>query len=554
MSEKVLPFDFGSTLEDRTEEVLGAVTEEEGMLLTEILLSYDGIYPSDNTAALTDRGLAFSGDDGKLHVGEKGMKAVSLFPLLGTKAKRRPYPEAFIPFLLSAVASSTLQSGRWQKMITSDFFTALFPGIEKERIAGAAVKAMDRLLKLGIADDSEGEIRLRRPEAESFMRLTEEERLALIIKEGCEHNREERERTALYIHLALLLSGISEDRIEKYLDLIAFLSGTAVPEEDLFLFSILDENDGIISGREFPGKRDTLAVSSDFSITYTGTSPGEIYLYASPIMTDSITEWKLTKSSLKAAFSLDMTPDDVRASLSELSSFPLPDTLYPRISGWFSSFSSLHADRVLLLTADERNARIIDALPTLRIHIIGKIGDNLFLMNTETEPLWRRALENAGFDMLGPTSGPHFEKTMADENKLPPRSFNPPEIREEREIAFSEEQAKMLSDSTADPLRKILILSGFIVAEAQPTPSIDTVNGLYYQEKLRLIHSAITEGKKLYAEFVDGSVLVGKAERTDEERISVNGHLIEIARIWRTAILPKGIKDLELHPSDNDSQ
>ena len=51
MSEKVLPFNFDSILEDRTEEALQAVTKEEGMLLTEILLSYDGIYPSDKSCS-----------------------------------------------------------------------------------------------------------------------------------------------------------------------------------------------------------------------------------------------------------------------------------------------------------------------------------------------------------------------------------------------------------------------------------------------------------------------------------------------------------------------
>ena len=548
-----LPFGFDEVLKKNSDEVLKAVNVEEGVNLTKVLLSYDGVYPDDKTAPLTDKGLARINKDGKLEVTKYGMKAVSYFPLLGRKGQKRPYPEAFFPFLLSIIASSVLQSGRWQKLIASDFFTPLFPGIEKERITEAAIKAMERLIEIGVADDSESELRLSKEKAQSFMRLKEEERLAIILREGAESNREQRERTALFIHLSFSLSGINEDEREKTLDIIKELSGTEVSLDELLLFSIVDENDGILSGRELPLVRGTLAVSSDFSITYTGKSPEDIYLFASPIMTDTTTEWKITKSAMKAAFSLGMNPENVKSILTGISSFPLPETLYPRISGWYSSFSSLKAERVLVLKADERNARIIDALPTIKVHVAGKLDENIFLMNIETEALWRRALENAGFDMLGPTTGPHFDIQKKDEKSIPQSSFTAPKLGYEREIPYTPEMMAKQMESTDDPIRKALINSGFIVSEEESTPSVDTVNGLYYQEKMRIVHTALNEGMKLYAEFADGSVLVGKPSKADDEKILILDHEVDPAKIWKAAVFPKSVRDFELPPSDNDN-
>ena len=547
MNETTLPFGFGTILADYPVKALSAVNKSDGRTLTKALLSYDHMLERDESEALIDRGL-LEWKDGKLSVTECGMKSVSIFPLFGEKRARRPYPEAFFPFLFSAVSSSMLQSGRWQKLISSDFFTSLFPGIDKERIGMASVKAVESLISLGIIDDSNTELRVSREEERRFMKLSEEERLSLVITGKTE-------RYAHFIYLSSLLSGIKEEELDEYLALCTSLSGAEIDKEYLFLFSILDGDEGEITARSFITERTSdFSVSSDFSITYSGKTPAGLYLYATPLLSDSISEWKITKQAAKAAFSAGMTPEEINSELSSISSYPLPETLYPRLSGWFQSFSTLHAERALILKADERNARIIDALPTLQMHILGKLGENIFLMNPDTELLWRRALENAGFDMLGPTKGPRFEKEEEKASIIPPPSFERPAISEERVVPFDKESQEKLLKASTSPLRTALILSGFVVMEEQETPRIAEVNGLYYQEKARLIHQAITEGKKLYVEFTDGETLIGRAEKIDDERIRLSGREIDIAKIWKTASLPVSVKDAVLLPSDNDSQ
>ena len=550
-NERKLPFGFERVLTQDENNVLEVLSTEDGMLLTRIALSLDTIEETEDITSLLDRGMAEWKDE-RLEVTEKGMKAVSLYPLLGTKRTRRIYPEAFFPFLLSIAASGMLPSSRWQKSINSDFFTSLFPSIEKERAIKAAEKSIEALIHLGVIKDDDTTLSISKELSLSFLSLKEEERLALVISEECVYDREKCRRMALFINLASKISDVEE--IENYLDTIKSITGSSVSLSDLLLFSILEIEDGRYTGRKLPEEStEHFAISSDFSITYTGKTPEDICLYASPVMTDRTTEWRITKQSAKAAFSLSLTPEKIKESLSGVSSYAIPETIYPRIALWYSSYSSLSASRALILVCDERNARILDALPTLQMHIEKKLSDTIYIMKRDTEALWRRALENAGFDMLGRTEGPQF-KTEEKGAEIIQSSFTRPAIREERAVPFNRELKEKLILSSPSPFVKALAISGFITRENESIELPEMVNGLYYQEKMRLIRKAEDENLKIYAEFIDGSALVGHVRKADDESILILGKTVEQCKIWKTAILPVSIRDLEMHPSDNDSQ
>ena len=553
-AKQTLPFGFDSVLSSMPGRAAAAADEADGAALTLLALFPESAEKSISLPSLLDRGLA-ENTEGAVRVTDEGMKAVSLYPLLGSPGKHHPYPSAFFPFLLSAAASRTLPSGRWQRMLSSDFFTSLFPGIPPERIAEAAAEAMEALLRLGIAENDSGVITIRKKNAESFMALSEEERIAVVIDERTAYDAALRRKAALMIHAISHLSGISEEEAAGRISMLEGASGYSCSLEKLSGFSVIENDGGIISGRTMhPEGSDTCTISSDFSITCTGRAPDDLFLYAAPVSSDTTVQWKLTKASLKTAFSLGLTPDDVCVRLRRIASYELPETIEPRISGWYSSYSSIKAERALILTADERNARIIDALPTLKMHILGKLGENIFLMDSTTEPLWRRALENGGFDMLGPTSGPRFMEDEEERALLPPSGFSVPEIPEEREVPYDGDTRKKLLDTSDSPLRTALIASGFIVSESQETPDAEMVNGLYYQEKMRLIHAAIADGEKLYLEFPDGSTLIGRAEKEEDGNIAILGRSIDPAKVWKAARLPLSVRDSALPPSDSDSQ
>ena len=135
MKNKKLPFSFEEIIREYPDKVISALTDEEGMLLTEIVLAKNKelFVQSDTAKALFDKGM-IERKDGEIAITEIGEKAISMFPLLGEKERRLAYPAAFFPFILFEIASGKLPSGRWQKIISSDFFTSLFPGVASSRI------------------------------------------------------------------------------------------------------------------------------------------------------------------------------------------------------------------------------------------------------------------------------------------------------------------------------------------------------------------------------------------------------------------------------------
>lgn len=546
MSSRDLPFSFSSLLTTDPEAVASAVSPEEGMSLTKLLL-FPWRFEAEEAAPLLDRGLA-EADGDSFRVTSAGMRTVSLFPLLGRKGPRHPYPEAFFPFLLSTAASGRLHGGRSQKMLSSPFFTSLFPSIDPERIGEAASIALEALIDAGVVVEKGRELGISVEESLRFMSLSEEERIAIVLDRRTLRDPALMRRLSCIAFAATRLSGADEERIRGLLD------DAGVDIERLRTLSVIDIDDGLVTGRIPERISASPVISSDFTITCPGPTPRSIHLYASPESSDTISTWKITKQSMRTAFSLGMTPDDVERELTSLSSFPLPDTIIPRIEGWHSSFSSVKARRALILTADERNARIIEALPTIQMHIIERLGDGIFLMKQDTEMLWRRALENAGFDMMGPTEGPAFSEEEERPSLIPPPTFALPVIPDEREIPYDSERRSRLLASSDTPLRTALIESGFIVHEDDPTPSVEMVNGLYYQEKMRLINAGIADGMKIYAESTDGSVVIAHAEKSDDGMIAIGGKQMDCAKIWKAAALPPSVRDLELRPSDSGSR
>ena len=555
--KRELPFGFEKIIKETREDALSAVTNEEGIFLSSLYLS-GGIpeFP-DLLPSMLDRGLVAEDEDGNLSVTEEGMDAVSLYPLLGNGGDGGFYPEAFFPTILSLAASGTIPSGKnhYSRSFASDFFTAIFPSEEKDSIRQRAIISTERLIALSVVIEKGSGLALSLSDSERFMVLSEYERIALMLFPGCEYDKSMMDKASLAVYLITKLRAVPEDRADDYLSLISRIASIELPDKELlFIMSLVRWKDGLIYGSEIPEKGRDVAVSTDFTISYSGAMPGDIYLYASPEKCSTATEWKITKQSAKAAFSLSLSDSDIIKKLSSISSYTIPETLSQRLSAWYASYSSIRAERALLLHTDERNGRIIEALPTMQMHIVSKLAHNIFLMKAETESLWRRALENAGFDMLGPTEGPEMITESGPRiPDVPTPVFNIPVINAERRIPYSPNRRKELLERAVSPLRKILVNSGFIVSDDQHTPDIPMINGLYYQEKLRLIHEG--ESAKVYLEDLEGNAVAGKPVRTeDPDTITVNGRSIRISKIWKAAALPSSVRDWDEGHADNDSQ
>lgn len=529
-------------------ELLMATDDKTSSLLSSIALSMslDLVDKTDLKLLEAKRFIKKVEDD--YIILDRGRRIVSNYPLFGEYQKTRKYPIAFFPMLIASIISKELSSRptHWTRYFASDFFTALFPSRDKDEVADAAIRAVRALLELGVLRDNLGRMTIRKDSSLSFMDLKEEDKLSWILYPH--FTDAEREKASRAINLLFRLRGIKEEELGLYLDKIERITGFRITDlTPFYSFSVIYKQDGIINATEidYTPCEDGI-LSSDFTLSYSGYTNKPLFLFCQPEKADVTVLWTLTRKSLKSAFSLGYKPSDIKQILSEISIEALPETLSQRIDGWYGSFSSLTAERGVILTADSRNAKMLDSLPLLKIHILSHPSENIFIMNPSTEEEWRRVLHFSGFDMLGETKGWEMHRPEREPQFI--RYSSPDPLKNRREVPFSKSLRRMLLSNAKNKLRRLLVESGFIFTE-DAVEFADTVEGLYFQEKLRTINEAIQEGANLYMESATGSITIEKPleiEKSEESlTLKTASKSFDIAKLWKVGKLPCYIKSLD---------
>lgn len=534
-----------SYLEEHELELLMASDDRVSMLLSSIALSSGDHDISDvDIAELEAKGLIRKSPAGT-SVSKRGMRIVSDYPLFGEYQKSRKYIDAFFPVLFSSIISRELSSRptHWTRYFASDFFTSLFPSRDKEETARAAVHSVRSLLLLGVLRDNLGRMTVRKESCLSFMNLKDEDKLSWILFPT--ETDSVREKASKAISLLFRLRGIKQEELDHYLNTIERITGFYFDNADIFFdFGVLYSEDGIINGYERDDRKtDDGIISSDFILSYSGCSDKPIYLLCQPEKADVTLQWAITRKSLRSAFSMGYTPEEIISILSEVSKEELPPTLISRIDSWYRSFSSLTAERGVILTAESRNAKILESLPLLKIHILSHPSENIFIMNPSTEEEWRRILSFSGFDMLGETKG--WEMHRPDKDPMFTGYSELERLPEKREIPFSRALRKALLAGRPSKLRRMLIESGFIF-NSDIKESVDTIEGFYYQEKLRLILDAIQNNEMLYIERIGCEAEIIRPleleKREDTAILSSDNGKYDVSRFWKTGKLPLYIR------------
>ena len=80
-----------------SEAIAGAASDDDGILLSSIALSDDYHLDDEEEASLADRGLIERKKNGTLKITETGMKAVSVYPLMGKKSSRKMMGPSTLP-------------------------------------------------------------------------------------------------------------------------------------------------------------------------------------------------------------------------------------------------------------------------------------------------------------------------------------------------------------------------------------------------------------------------------------------------------------------------
>lgn len=540
--------ELDSYMHEHELELLMATDDKTSSLLSAIALGYsfDKISPND-TSMLEAKGFIKKVEDEYILL-ERGKRIVSDYPLFGEYQKTRKYPLSFFPILIASTISKELSSRatHWTRYFASDFFTNIFPSRDKEELSRAAITSVRALLDLGVLRDNLGRMTIRKDSSLSFMSLKEEDKLSWILYPY--FTDIEREKAAKAINLLFRLRGVKEDEIDIYLSRIEAITGFRIDNLTPFYdFNVLYREEGIINATEIdytPAEDGIL--SSDFTLSYSGYTDIPLYLLCQPEKADVTVLWTLTRKSLKSAFSLGYKPTEIKEILNSISREALPDTLDARIDGWYESFSSLTAERGVILTSDSRNAKMLDSLPLLKIHILSHPSENIFIMNPSTEEEWRRVLQFSGFDMLGETKGWEMHRPEREPEFV--KYAVPAPLKAKREVPFSKNLRKMLLASSGNKLRRMLVESGFIFTE-DAKEFVETVEGLYYQEKLRTINEAIIENDNLYIETAKGTIAIEKPLSIEKSEdcltLITDSRSYNVDKIWKVGRLPGYIKSLD---------
>ncbi len=305
------------------------------------------------------------------------------------------------------------------------------------------------------------------------------------------------------MHLAALASELRAEEAVRF-----YRAVYECADEDREIYERLLKLDFIMSDDEECSQSDII-IQDDMSIRSTGTSPDSIiFLFSTVALVDRMLTYTISKESVKAAFDCQLSLDDIFSAIGEFS-----DTMRTQLEDWRDQYDRICLYDCICLVTDEKNARLIENLPLLQIHIIRKIGQNAFLFRKSTQAQWRRILVYSGFDMLGKTECEKEEESAEENNEETHSAVNSsfllsqlPEHRQERSLQWKEKLEKAVNEKAGEKNRQAyldLLSSGCLLSPSQIVPDrifpvARSASGFDYSQKLALIRQAVKDRCSLY--------------------------------------------------------
>ena len=145
-------------------------------------------------------------------------------------------------------------------------------------------------------------------------------------------------------------------------------------------------------------------IDSDLTISFTEDVPvvgGKDLLHCLAVVqkVDIVTSYEIHKDTIMRAFDLGLSVEDIFQYLEGLTQ-SIPQGLQNLIGHWKDEFSSIVIYDGILVKANERLSRIIEALPTLQPFLITRISDGMYLFSRSSEAQWREILSSTGIGLL----------------------------------------------------------------------------------------------------------------------------------------------------------
>lgn len=319
------------------------------------------------------------------------------------------------------------------------------------------------------------------------------------------------------MHLAALASELRAEEAVRF-----YRAVYECADEDREIYERLLKLDFIMSDDEECSQSDII-VQNDMSIRSTSTSPDSmIFLFTTVALVDRMLTYTISKESVKAAFDCQLSLEDILSALGECS-----DTIRTQLEEWREQYDRICLYDCICLVTDERNARLIENLPLLQIHIIRKVSQNAFLFKKSTQAQWRRILVYSGFDMLGKTECEKEEENVEENNEEMHSAVTSafllsqlPEHRQESSSLWKEKLERAVNEKAGEENRQAyldLLSSGCLLSPSQIVPGrtfpvARSASGFDYSQKLALIRQAVKDSCSLYEITCASGNVTGTAE------------------------------------------
>ncbi len=308
---------------------------------------------------------------------------------------------------------------------------------------------------------------------------------------------------------------------------------TIFPEMENALFFIS------LIGKGKDNREPIFVLSSDYTLTSSRRSESFIL---SRFMTidkvDTYTTWMLTREGMQSGLDFGLTADSIIEYLSAFTA--VPESIQERLRSWNESYERVRVYDYLFIETDERNARLIDSLPLMQIHIVKKVSRTGYLMKRSTEEQWRRILMYTGLEMIGKTEREEGVVTIVSERQetsgldsfrnLPDYDLPHTDYEKKRNYADNlmkvEISKKLKTREEKDSFTRLLeigcIIDSSQIVPGQPFYAGRKATGFEYQVKLHLMKQAVKENFLVEISLEDESFIakVESVNRVSEKDIA----------------------------------
>jgi hypothetical protein len=318
----------------------------------------------------------------------------------------------------------------------------------------------------------------------------------------------------------------TEEDLETACKFVAFRNRISLPDTNhivaiLRQIGLSDPVSQEIINTDRGSTRLTPTIDSDFSISFSNDletigSRNILHMIAIARKVDVVSSYEINKQSIMRGFDLGLSVDGIISYLKDLTHTDFKH-LENLIKHWRDEFNSITIYDGIIVKADERQSRIIEALPQLQEHIIATISTGLFLLSRSSEIIWREILTATGIGFL-PSS--ITEKVQPDrsheyfdfqelETHTQQIGLLPLHVPKHQDTALSnpsERLKKSILSKTSNPSereemlarleRKLIIVPEQITAIQGPSQTMQA-SGFDYQGKINLCKAAVNSSSDL---------------------------------------------------------